>query len=128
MGRTRCDSSWRIWYFPKTTVPQYRPQYNIILNIMGTPKKVPLILGNSHHELCAGRGGVAGSGRPRRHISKLLTGWLAAPTGLGFRVQSRSPLKMVVLLAVSRDQGNILYGDFIGIIFLVPYCSRTKNL
>ena len=36
-----------IWYFPKIRGPQYRPQNTIILNI-GTPKKVPLILGNPH--------------------------------------------------------------------------------
>ena len=36
-----------IWKFPKITGPQYRPQYTIVL-IMGTPKKVPLILGNPH--------------------------------------------------------------------------------
>ena len=36
-----------IWKFPKIRGPQYRPQYTIVL-IMGTPKKVPLILGNYH--------------------------------------------------------------------------------
>ena len=38
-----------IWYFPKIRVPQYRPQYIIVL-IMGTPNKVPLIVGNPHIE------------------------------------------------------------------------------
>ena len=33
--------------FPKIGGPQYRPQNTIVLN-MGTPKKVPLILGNPH--------------------------------------------------------------------------------
>ena len=33
--------------FPKLGEPQYRPQYIIVL-IMGTSKKVPLILGNPH--------------------------------------------------------------------------------
>ena len=31
--------------FPKIRIPQYRPQYTIAL-IIGTPKRVPLILGN----------------------------------------------------------------------------------
>ena len=34
-----------LWQFPKIRVPQYRPQYTIVL-IIGIPKKVPLILGN----------------------------------------------------------------------------------
>ena len=45
-------------YFPKTRVPQYRPQYTIILN-MGTPKKVPLIFGNSHASVAEVRGSKA---------------------------------------------------------------------
>ena len=32
---------------PKIRVPQYRPQYTIVL-IIGTPKEVPLIWGNPH--------------------------------------------------------------------------------
>ena len=36
-----------IWQFPKIGGPQYRPQNTIIL-IIGTPKKVPLILGNPY--------------------------------------------------------------------------------
>ena len=36
-----------IWYFPKTGGPQYKTQDTTILT-MGTPKKVPLILGNPH--------------------------------------------------------------------------------
>ena len=36
-----------IWLFPKIRGPQYRPQ-NIIVLIIGTPKRVPLILGNPH--------------------------------------------------------------------------------
>ena len=36
-----------IWYFPKIRGPQYIPQHTIIL-VIGTPKKVPLILGNPH--------------------------------------------------------------------------------
>ena len=39
------------WYFPKIRGPQYRPQYIIVL-IIGTPKKVPLILGNPHIQPC----------------------------------------------------------------------------
>ena len=40
------------WYFPKIRGPQYRPQNTIILNI-GTPKKVPLIMGNPSNSLLA---------------------------------------------------------------------------
>ena len=36
-----------IWQFPKIGGPQYRPRNTMIL-IMGTPKKVPPILGNPH--------------------------------------------------------------------------------
>ena len=36
-----------IWYFPKIEVPRYRRQNTIIL-IMGTPKQVPVSLGNPH--------------------------------------------------------------------------------
>ena len=49
-GRT-CHPTWWpreggvIWKFPKIRGPQYRPQ-DIIILIMGTPKKVLLILGN----------------------------------------------------------------------------------
>ena len=35
------------WGFPKIGGPQCRPQYTIIL-IIGTPKIVPIILGNPH--------------------------------------------------------------------------------
>ena len=34
-----------LWQFPQIRVPQYRPQYTIVL-IIGIPTKVPLILGN----------------------------------------------------------------------------------
>ena len=37
----------KIWSFPKIGEPQDRPQNAIVL-IMGTPKKVPIILGNPH--------------------------------------------------------------------------------
>ena len=33
--------------FPKIRGPQYRPQHTIVL-IIGTPKTVPLMLGNPH--------------------------------------------------------------------------------
>ena len=36
-----------MWQFPKIRGPQYRPKNTIILFI-GTPKKVPPILGNHH--------------------------------------------------------------------------------
>ena len=35
-----------MWYFPQIGGPQYRPQNTRIL-IIGTPKKVPLILGTT---------------------------------------------------------------------------------
>ena len=38
------------WKFLKIGGPQYRPQYTIVL-IIGTPKKVPLILGNPQMEV-----------------------------------------------------------------------------
>ena len=40
-----------IWSFPKIGGPPYRPQYIMVL-IIGTPKMVPLILGNSHITFC----------------------------------------------------------------------------
>ena len=40
-----------IWSFPKKRKPQYRPQNTIVL-IIGTPKMVPIILGNPHMTLC----------------------------------------------------------------------------
>ena len=45
--REMIDFAAGIWYFPKIKVPQYRPQYIIVL-IMGTTKRVPLILGNPY--------------------------------------------------------------------------------
>ena len=46
-----------MWKFPKIRGPQYRPQNTIVL-IMGTPKRVPLILGNPHVvEVCTGEVG-----------------------------------------------------------------------
>ena len=41
-----------IWYFRKIGGPQYRPIYTIVL-IMGTPKMVPLILGNPYFAMLA---------------------------------------------------------------------------
>ena len=56
----------RILYLPYMRGPQYRPQYTIVL-IVGTPKKVSLILGNPHFEklrhvnLAPGRFGTCNS-------------------------------------------------------------------
>ena len=61
----QANKSPTIWYFPKIREPQYRPQNTIVLNI-GTPKKVPLILGNPHKGLLIILGviGAAWAGHP----------------------------------------------------------------
>ena len=45
----RAEGSRRDKVVSKKRGPQYRPQHTIVV-IMGTPKKVPLILGNRHKE------------------------------------------------------------------------------